>query len=273
MIKVNGILEDLNSGEYENFFGEEAEVAEKEEGIIDLVDAALVDEEGVENKPEAASQEDREVAEDVLQKDSEVKEKVFQSAQWEVVSQYPSGLEEARRETVPGKEMEEAAGEEPEPSIDLEEQIKLDEGLKEILSEEDTGKLKEPLLEEAVEKQIPDKEKAAEDPFTEKESLMEQDERSLQIASAFARFVKTGEESLIENFSREEIEKTLLRHHTEKGHPIYEAMEKKVAQLKETERYKIKAAEQKWENRIVGFISGLTAALIVVLLRKYLFSL
>ena len=77
MAKVNGILEDLNNGEDEDLLGEEAEVEEKEEEIIDLVDAALVDEEGVENKPEAASQEDREVAEDVLQKDSEVKEKVF----------------------------------------------------------------------------------------------------------------------------------------------------------------------------------------------------
>jgi capsular polysaccharide biosynthesis protein len=49
-------------------------------------------------------------------------------------------------------------------------------------------------------------------------------------------------------------------------------MEKRVAQLKETERYKTKAAEQKWENRIIGLILGLGVGLIVVLLRKYLSS-
>jgi len=242
MGKDYSIVEDLNYGEDEDLLSEEAEVEEQEEEIIDLFDAALVDEQGVENKPEAASQEEREVQ------------------------------EEAGRETVPGKEMEEALGGETEPSIDFEEQIKLDEGLKEIFSEEDTRKLKEVLLEEAGEKEIPDKEETAEEAFTEKGSLMEQDERSLQIASAFARFVKTGEESSIENFSPEEIEKTLLRHHTEKGHPIYQAMEKRAAQLKEPERYQLEAAEQKWENRIIGLISGLAVAFIVVLLRKYLSS-
>lgn len=242
MGKDYGILEDLNNGEDEDLFGEEAQVKEQEEEIIDLVDAVLIGEKGVENKPEVVSEDEREVQ------------------------------EEAGKETVRGKEMEEELGEEPGPSIDLEEQIGLDEGLKEILSEEDTRKLKGLLLEEAVEKQIPDKEKAAEAPFTELESLIEPDERSLQIASAFAKSVKTGEESLVENFSRKEIKKTLVRYHTARGHPTYEAMEKRVAQLKETERYKIKAAEQKWENRVIGFISGLAIALIVVLLRKYLSS-
>ena len=117
--------------------------------------------------------------------------------------------------------MEEALGEEPEPSMDLEQQIKLDEGLKEILSEEDARKLKGLLVEQAVEKEIADKEEASEEALAEEESLIEQDERSLQIASAFAKSLKTGEESLIENFSREEIEETLVRHHTEKGQPFF----------------------------------------------------
>lgn len=168
--------------------------------------------------------------------------------------------------------MEGARGEEPEPSIDLEEQINLDEGLREILSEQDRGKFKVPLVEEAVQEQIPDKEGASEEVFTEKENLMEEDERSLQIARAFARFVKTGEESLIDNFAREEIETTLSQLETQKDHPIYEAIEKRIAQLRERERYTRERIEEKWEGRIIGFISGLTVALIVVLLRKYLFS-
>jgi hypothetical protein len=176
MGKDYSILEDLNYGEHEDILSEEGGVKDQEEKIIDLVDAVLIDEEGVENKPEAASEDEREVQ------------------------------EEAGRETVPGKEMEEALGEEPEPSIDFEEQIGLDEGLKEILSGEDTRKLKELLSEETVELRIPDKEEAAENPFTEKESPMQEDERSLHIAGAFNKFLKTGEEALIENFSREQIE-------------------------------------------------------------------
>jgi len=265
MAKGNGILEDSNNGEDEDLLGEEAEVKEKEEEIIDLGDAVLVNEEGVEKEPEAASEEEREVAEDVLEKDSELKEKVFESAQWEVVSQYPSGQEEA------GKETEEALGEESEPSIDLQEQIELDEELKEILSEEDTGKLKEPLSEETVEKEIPDKEEAAEEVFTEKENLIEENPRSLQITGAFIRFILTGEESLIEHFTREELEANLSKHQAEKGHPVYEVIEKRVVELREIERYK-RETEQKWDDRTIGFISGLIVALIIVLLRKYLFS-
>ncbi len=265
MAKDNGILEDSNNGEDEDLLGEEAEVKEKEEEIIDLGDAVLVNEEGVEKEPEAASEEERGVAEDVLQKDSELKEKVFESSQWEVVSQYPSGQEEA------GKETEEALGEESEPSIDLQEQVELDEGFKEIFSEEDTGKLKEPLSEEIVEKEILDKEGAAEEVFTEKENLIEEDPRSFQITGAFIRFVETGEESVIEHFSREELEANVSKKRTEKGHPVYEAIKKRIAELKEIERYK-RETEEKWENRIIGLISGLAVALIVVLLRKYLSS-
>jgi len=242
MAKDYGILRYLNYGEGEDRLRQEAEVEEKEEEIIDLVDAPVVDEEGVKNIPGVASEVEREVQ------------------------------QEAGEETVSGKEMEEALGEEPEPSMDFEEQIGLDAGLEEILSEEDTRKLKELLLEEPLEKEIPDEEEVAEEAFAERESLMEQDERSLHIASAFAESLKTGEESLIEDFSREEIEKTLVQHHTEKGHPIYEAMEKRVAQLKETERYQLEAVEEKWENRIIGLISGLGVALMVILLRKYLSS-
>ena len=105
----------------------------------------------------------------------------------------------------------------------------------------------------------------------EKENLMEEGQRSLQITGAFIRFIQTGEESVIEHFTREELEANLSKHQAEKGHPVYEVIEKRVAELRETERYK-RETEQKWDDRTIGFISGLIAALIIVLLRKYLFS-
>jgi hypothetical protein len=102
----------------------------------------------------------------------------------------------------------------------------------------------------------------------EKENLMEEDQRSLQITGAFIRFVETGEESLIRHFTREELEANLLKHQTEKGHPVYEAIAKRVAELREIGRYKTKT-EEKWEDRIIGFILGLIVALIIILLRHF----
>ena len=112
---------------------------------------------------EILPEDEKEAVEDV----SEPKERLFESDQWKVVSQYPSGKEEAGKETVPGKGMEEAVVEEPEPATDLEEEIKLDEAVEEVVSEEDIGKLKEPLLEKAVERETPVKEEATEEIPTE----------------------------------------------------------------------------------------------------------
>ena len=106
-----------------------------------------------------------------------------------------------------------------------------------------------------------------------KENQMGLDERLIEIASAFLEFIETDEKSLIENFTSEEIELTLSQVHSDKLQelPYYRAMKKRVADLREIERHK-RETEQKWEDRIVGFISGLIVALIIIVLRKYLFS-
>jgi len=105
-----------------------------------------------------------------------------------------------------------------------------------------------------------------------KEDRIGLDERLIEIAEAFLEFVETGEKSLIENFTREKIELTLSQVHSDKVQelPYYRAMKKRVAELREIERYK-RETEQKWEDRIIGIISGLIVALIIILLRKYLF--
>jgi hypothetical protein len=48
-------------------------------------------------------------------------------------------------------------------------------------------------------------------------------------------------------------------------------MEKKAAEMRQEERYR-REGGRKWEERIVGFIAGLTIALVVILLRRYVFS-
>ena len=109
--------------------------------------------------------------------------------------------------------------------------------------------------------------------FTKREDLMGPDERLIEITEAFLEFIETGEKSLIENFTREEIELTLSQVDSDKVQelPYYGAMKKRVAELREIERYK-RETEQKWENRIIGFISALIVALIIIVLRKYIFS-
>jgi hypothetical protein len=99
------------------------------------------------------------------------------------------------------------------------------------------------------------------------------DQRSLEIANAFLGFIATGEKSLIENFTREEIESALSELHSDKAHqlPYYDAMKKRAAELRDLERHE-REAEEKWRNRIIGFISGLIIALIIILLRRYILS-
>jgi hypothetical protein len=106
-----------------------------------------------------------------------------------------------------------------------------------------------------------------------KENQMGLDERLIEIASAFLEFTETGEESLIEIFTSEEIELTLSQVHSDKLQelPYYRAMKKRVAELREIERHK-RETEQKWEDRMIGFISGLIVAFVIILLGRYLFS-
>lgn len=99
------------------------------------------------------------------------------------------------------------------------------------------------------------------------------DERTIEIANAFLEFIETGEKSLIERFTREEIELTLLQFDSDRARelPYYDAMKRRLAELREVQRYE-RENKERWENRIIGFISGLIVALVILLLRKYFLS-
>ncbi len=98
------------------------------------------------------------------------------------------------------------------------------------------------------------------------------DERSVEITNAFLTFVETGEKSLIEGFTREDIESALFEFHKDKlqGLPYYHAMRARLAELEDLQRSQ--REEERWKDRIIGLLSGLILALIVILLRKYLLS-
>jgi len=166
MAKDNDNIKDLNEGEDEDLLdfdfdedllneegGKEKESEDTEEEIIELTDIAeeghppelveediegleelLLDEEEGAKKEEATSEEEKEV------------DKLAEGE--DLVSEYPSGKEEAGEETLLMKKMEVTLGEEPEPSIDLEEEFKLDEALEEI--EEAVSEEGEKVVEEEV---------------------------------------------------------------------------------------------------------------------------
>ncbi len=96
-------------------------------------------------------------------------------------------------------------------------------------------------------------------------------ERSVEIANAFLQFIDTGEKSLIEGFTREEIEATLFDFHSDKlqGLPYYQAMRKRIAELKDLESHERQG--ERWRDRITGLLSGLIVGLIIILARRYLF--
>jgi capsular polysaccharide biosynthesis protein len=98
---------------------------------------------------------------------------------------------------------------------------------------------------------------------------MEDEQSSLRITGSFIRYLETGDRSVIERFTLEELETNISKHKSEKGHPVYQAIEGRITELRAGERY-MREAEEKWNNRIIGFLSGLIVALIIILLKRYL---
>lgn len=80
-------------------------------------------------------------------------------------------------------------------------------------------------------------------------------ERSLKIGNAFSKYTRTGNKSLVEEFTQDEIEIAILQYHLDKGWPHYMAMEKRVVELKEVEERKNKTKnEKKEDDRVNKFI-------------------
>lgn len=97
--------------------------------------------------------------------------------------------------------------------------------------------------------------------------------RSQQIAGQFCKFADNGDKSLIEEFSEEEIERTLIQYAADKGFPHYSAMEMCLAGLQERRRDILSQKEREAERRegyktglITGIISGVIGGLVVALL-------
>lgn len=73
-------------------------------------------------------------------------------------------------------------------------------------------------------------------------------QRAAEIANAFTKYAKTGDKSIIKQYTREEIETTLLQYHLDKGWAHYIAMEKRIEELKE-EEIRSREKKEKWYKK------------------------
>ena len=94
------------------------------------------------------------------------------------------------------------------------------------------------------------------------------DEKAIKITNAFTKYVETGDKTMIGGFNRQEIEFTVGQYHSDKGWSHYEAMGKRIQELKEEELYKT-FRKDKWKDRIVGFILGIVATIITTIGKAY----
>ena len=95
--------------------------------------------------------------------------------------------------------------------------------------------------------------------------------KTFEIADAFTRYLESKDESLINDFSREEIEIALLQLINDGESPHYLAMQMRREELKEEEeRESHKPA--KWKNRMRAIVIGVISGLILLLLKLIYFS-
>ena len=86
--------------------------------------------------------------------------------------------------------------------------------------------------------------------------MVSPDHRSYQIADAFSKYLESKDESLIEKFTRDEIEIALLQLIKNGDYPYYAAMQIRREELKKIENNKREKSDS-WKARMTIFIAGL----------------
>ena len=94
--------------------------------------------------------------------------------------------------------------------------------------------------------------------------------KTIEIADAFTKYMESKDLSLIEQFTRDEIEIALLQLIKDQDSPYYMAMQIKREELKEIENHK-REKSVKWKERMIGVIAGIILGLILVFLKLIFF--
>ena len=96
------------------------------------------------------------------------------------------------------------------------------------------------------------------------------DKKTIEIADAFTKYMESNDLSLIEQFTRDEIEIALLQLINDQDSPYYMAMQIKREELKKIENHK-REKSVKLKNRMIGVIAGIILGLILVFLKLIFF--
>ena len=97
------------------------------------------------------------------------------------------------------------------------------------------------------------------------------DKKTIEIADAFTNYMESKDLSLIEQFTRDEIEIALLQLMKDQNSPYYIAMQIKREELKEIEERGI-SERGKWKNRITAIVIGLISGFLLLFLKLIYFS-
>ena len=85
--------------------------------------------------------------------------------------------------------------------------------------------------------------------------------RSEEVTNAFNKSVSTGDKSSAEEFTKEEIERALIEYSADKGSSFYDAMERRLQELKGAEARSLSRKEN-WKDRVIAFVLGIVASLV-----------
>jgi hypothetical protein len=99
--------------------------------------------------------------------------------------------------------------------------------------------------------------------------MLSPNRRSFQIVEAFSRYLGSRDKSLVEGYSREELEIALLQFLGESDAPYYAAMQTRREELKQLENLRTEKRAQ-WKNRIVLLAAGTLLGLIMLILKLIL---
>jgi len=82
-----------------------------------------------------------------------------------------------------------------------------------------------------------------------------------KVVNAFSEYTKTGDKSLIEGFSRQEIVAAIGAHQMSWGVLWFKAMEHRIAEIDEKERY-IRTRKDRLKDIGIGFLLGIIGTVI-----------
>lgn len=98
---------------------------------------------------------------------------------------------------------------------------------------------------------------------------MSASEKSHEIVNQFCKYIQIGNKTLIESYSLEDLKRAKYEYSRDSYREFYKAIEDRIRELEKNDDEKKKTRE-KGKDRIITFILGIIAGLLIAYLRTYL---